>query len=271
MFTSRLLFPAVVGKKCRVDFSRSKPGHWPGVEAQRPAGKNQIRRLQGLLRNAVSSASCGAGGKPAAGVTVGKQGRQPVVEGAIPRHDGGHRRLHGFLQIAAGSVGRSFSLPSALRTNTMRAGEQLAEVGPIFIRSQTACSCASLTGLSSSAVVGPGLGKQRLAGRVVYCVVHRVSTATGGIADSPSRKVVLKVSASVTVTGMAAPRWHFHEAGWPGIARLQHAGAGGGTSRSSAALDNQRPGRRWPPHGVKNQPASGPVAASADFSCPENG
>ena len=134
----------------------------------------------------------------------------------------------------------------------MRAGEQLAEVGPIFIRSQTACSCASLTGLSSQPL-WVRARKQRLAGRVVYRVVHR-SPATGSIADSPSRKMVLKVSASVTL--QAWPPHGISTSWLPGIAVCSTREQEAGTSRSSAALIISV-GQAMADARRENQPASG--------------
>src|SRR6185436_11338637 len=46
------------------------------------------------------------------------------------------------------SAGLSFSLPSGVRTKTIRAGCEFCEVGPHFMISWIARSCASLTGLS---------------------------------------------------------------------------------------------------------------------------
>ncbi|MNU07856.1 hypothetical protein D3C72_2536350 [compost metagenome] len=40
-----------------------------------------------------------------------------------------------FSRLPEESAGLNFSLASGLRTKTKRAGEQLAEVGPIFVRS----------------------------------------------------------------------------------------------------------------------------------------
>ncbi len=60
----------------------------------------------------------------------------------------GARRV--FFEVAAGeSVGRSFSLSFRRADKQDPCGEQLAEVGPIFIRSYISCSRLSLTGLSS--------------------------------------------------------------------------------------------------------------------------
>ncbi|EJK91382.1 hypothetical protein UUU_14070 [Klebsiella pneumoniae subsp. pneumoniae DSM 30104 = JCM 1662 = NBRC 14940] len=230
----QVAFPAVVGKKCRVDFFPVKTGHWPGVEAPRPAGKNQIRRLQGAVAKRGLFRQLRAGGKPAAGVTVGKQGRQPVVEGAIPRHDGGHRRLHGFLQIAAGERRAKFLFAFRAAHEHDARWRTVGGSRPHFHQVPDGLQLRIAHRLIQPAVVGPGLGKQRLAGRVVYRVVHRVSLATGSIADSPSRKMVLKVSASVTL--QAWPPHGISTSWLPGIAVCSTREQEAGTSRSSAAL-----------------------------------
>ena len=51
--------------------------------------------------------------------------------------------------LPGASAGRSRSLACWLRTNTMRAGEQLALVGAIFMRSYSARNCSSETGRGS--------------------------------------------------------------------------------------------------------------------------
>ncbi len=221
-------------QKCRVDFFPVKTGHWPGVEAQRPAGKNQIRRLQGAVcGNAVSSASCG--------LEVNQLRASPWETGSAagrrrryPRHDGGHRRLHGFLQIAAGERRAKFLFAfraahehDARWRNSWRKSAPTAS-GPRRLR-----AAASLTGLSSQPLW-------------VRAWVNGVSQAVWFIAsfigspwrpaavDSPSRKMVLKVSASVTL--QAWPPRHFHELA-AGDRRLQlPREQEAGTSRSSAAL-----------------------------------
>ena len=48
--------------------------------------------------------------------------------------------------LPADKAGFSRSFAQSVRRNTKRAGEQLAEVGPIFIRSNTARSSESSTG-----------------------------------------------------------------------------------------------------------------------------
>lgn len=75
----------------------------------------------------------GAGGKPAAGVAVGEQRRQAIVKALSQATMAVTGALRVFCRLPLESVGRSFSLPSGVRTKTIRAGEQLAEVGPIFI------------------------------------------------------------------------------------------------------------------------------------------
>ena len=71
----QVAFPAIVGEKRRIDFFPVEAGHWPGVETQRPAGENQICRLQGAVAKRGLLRQLRAGGEPAAGVTVGKEGR----------------------------------------------------------------------------------------------------------------------------------------------------------------------------------------------------
>ncbi len=76
-----------------------------------------------LLRNAVSSASCG--------LEVNQRGHRREETAVVtvhkihcPRDDRGDGRGQGFLQIAAGKRRRRRSFPSAVRINTIRAGEQ---------------------------------------------------------------------------------------------------------------------------------------------------
>src|ERR1700739_1778767 len=62
----------------------------------------------------------------------------------------GAARIFGALVGAARAA--SLCLPSALLTQTKRAGQQLAEVGPNFIRSYSSRNCSSLTGRSVHAL-----------------------------------------------------------------------------------------------------------------------
>src|SRR5580658_4546820 len=55
-------------------------------------------------------------------------------------------RILGALPAAASTA--SLPLPSALLTQTKRAGQQLLEVGPNFIRSYSSRNCCSVTGRS---------------------------------------------------------------------------------------------------------------------------
>src|SRR5580700_1154812 len=62
----------------------------------------------------------------------------------------GAARIFGALLGAASAA--SLLLPSALLTQTNRAGQQLAEVGPNFSRSYNSRSCCSVTGRSVHAL-----------------------------------------------------------------------------------------------------------------------
>src|SRR5580693_10365649 len=62
----------------------------------------------------------------------------------------GAARIFGALVGAARSA--SLCLPSALLTQTKRAGQQFPEVGPNFIRSYSSRSCCSVTGCSVHAL-----------------------------------------------------------------------------------------------------------------------
>src|SRR5262245_51591127 len=122
------------------------------------------------------------------------------------------------------SAGLSFSLPSVVRTKTIRTGCEFCEVGPHFMISWISRSCASLTGLSRKTLCvrarrrirsselasimypsprladtvtkpsrpvelpGRNLGLHRLERRA-YLGEHRVPVAVLGLAEQPRRGI----------------------------------------------------------------------------------
>ena len=91
----------------------------------------------------------------------------------------GAARIFGALLGAARAA--SLLLPSALLTQTKRAGQQFPEVGPNFIRSYSSRSCCSVTACSVHALRRAGSAVQLIEGLIIqfagHAVLHREITA----------------------------------------------------------------------------------------------